>query len=89
MRKRMYVYMYVYWVTLLYSRKLTEQCKPAITEKIKIKKKKRAAVSDKQKTECNTGNIPLLFYFLFSFLLFLGLQPWHMEVPRLGVKSEL
>ena len=24
------------WVTLLYSRKLTQQCKPAIMEKIKI-----------------------------------------------------
>ena len=28
------------WVTLLYSRKLTEHCKPAIMEKIKIKNKK-------------------------------------------------
>ena len=25
----------------------------------------------------------------FCFLLFLGLHPWHMEVLRLGVKSEL
>ena len=25
----------------------------------------------------------------FSFCLFLGLHPWHMEVPRLGVQSEL
>ena len=42
----------------------------------------------------------ILFYFilfcLLSFLLlllllllFLGPLPWHMEVPRLGVKSEL
>ena len=23
------------------------------------------------------------------FLVFLGLHPWHMEIPRLGVKSEL
>ena len=29
------------WVTLLYSRKLTEPCKPTIMEKIKIIKKKR------------------------------------------------
>ena len=28
----------------------------------------------------------LLFYFLFCFL---GPHPWHMEVPRLEVKSEL
>ena len=27
--------------------------------------------------------------FIFVFLPFLGLLPWHMEVPRLGVKSEL
>ena len=27
-------------------------------------------------------------FFLF-FCLFLGPHPWHMEVPRLGVKSEL
>ena len=25
----------------------------------------------------------------FFFLLFLGLNLWHMEVPRLGVESEL
>ena len=29
------------WVTLLYRRKLTEHCKPAIMEKIKIIKKKK------------------------------------------------
>ena len=27
--------------------------------------------------------------FFFLFLYFLGPHPWHMEVPRLGVKSEL
>ena len=26
---------------------------------------------------------------LFYFFVFLGLHPWHMEVPRLGVYSEL
>ena len=25
----------------------------------------------------------------FCFFVFLGLHPWHMEVPRLGVQSEL
>ena len=25
----------------------------------------------------------------FLFLKFLGLYPWHMEVPRLGVEPEL
>ena len=33
--KRMYICMYD-WVTLLYSRKLAEHCKPAMLEKIKI-----------------------------------------------------
>ena len=27
--------------------------------------------------------------FLFLFFCFLGLHPWHMELPRLGVESEL
>jgi len=31
----------------------------------------------------------ILFYFFFVFLLFLGPLPRHMEVPRLGVQSEL
>ena len=30
-----------------------------------------------------------LFCLLFCFVLFLGLHPRHMEVPRLGVHSEL
>ena len=30
-----------------------------------------------------------VFCFLLLLLLFLGLLPWHMEVPRLGVESEL
>ena len=34
-RKRMYICM-CDWVTVLYSRKLTEHCKPAMMEKIKI-----------------------------------------------------
>ena len=31
----------------------------------------------------------LFFFFFFVFLPFLGLLLWHMEVPRLGVESEL
>ena len=30
----------------------------------------------------------MLFFFSF-FFCFLGPHPWHMEVPRLGVRSEL
>ena len=29
------------------------------------------------------------FIYLFLSFVFLGLHSWHMEVPRLGVKSEL
>ena len=28
-------------------------------------------------------------FFFFSCFCFLGLHPWHMEIPRLGVESEL
>ena len=28
-------------------------------------------------------------FFFFSFFVFLGLHPQHMEVPRLGVQSEM
>ena len=40
MRKRMYICM-CDWVTLLYTRKLTEHCKQTIMEKIKNHLKKR------------------------------------------------
>ena len=36
------------WVTLLYSRKLTEHCKPIIREKIKIILKKKQEANKKQ-----------------------------------------
>ena len=35
------------------------------------------------------GDQPTFFYFLFLFFAFWGRHTWHMEVPRLGVKSEL
>ena len=37
-----------------------------------------------RKSTCAT-----FFCFLFFFFLFLGPHLWHMEVPRLGVKSKL
>ena len=30
-----------------------------------------------------------VFFLFFCFFVFLGLHPQHMEVPRLGVESEL
>ena len=35
---------------------------------------------------CETLNLFFIFYYFFFFL---GLHFWHMEVPRLGVQSEL
>ena len=40
-------------------------------------------------TEGPTPLCFLLFVFVLFVLVFLGLHPWHMEVPRLGVTSEL
>ena len=31
----------------------------------------------------------IYYFFLFFFFPFLGPLPWHMEVPRLGVETEL
>ena len=31
----------------------------------------------------------MIWDFYFLFFVFLGPHPWHMRVPRLGVKSEL
>ena len=33
--------------------------------------------------------VKLEFFFFFFFLVFIGPQPQHMEVPRLGVESEV
>ena len=38
--------------------------------------------------QCINGSVFLLLFFVV-FLPFLGLLPWHMEVPRLGVELEL
>ena len=35
------------------------------------------------------SSLPLLFFFFFFVFFFLGPLPRHMEVPRLGVESEL
>ena len=35
------------------------------------------------------GFIKKNFFFLCLFFFFLGLHPWHMGVPRSGVKLEL
>ena len=39
---------------------------------------------------CATKGTPLItFFFFFFFFVFLGLHPWHMEVPRVRVELEL
>ena len=55
----------------------------------------RAAAVDH--SHSNAGSEPCLqptpqltfFLFYFFFFHFLGLHPWHMEVPRLGIELEL
>ena len=37
----------------------------------------------------NSGHLIPSFFFFFFFLLFLEPHPQHMEVPRLGVQSQL
>ena len=39
-------------------------------------------------TSAHPHGVPGMYFFVFVFV-FLGLYPRHMEVPRLGVKSEL
>ena len=39
--------------------------------------------------EDQAKEFPLLTFFFLVFLPFLGPHPWHMEVPRLGIESEL
>ena len=48
------------WVNFLYSKKLTEHCKPAIMEKIKIIKKKKRELS--VHTESLGLHIPFLVH---------------------------
>ena len=53
-RKRMCICM-CDWVTLLYSKKLIENCKPTIMEKIKIIKKIKIIFVLEKKKKRNTG----------------------------------
>ena len=43
-------------------------------------------------SEITITSKPHFIFFKFNFFfffVFLGLHPWHVEVPRLGVQSEL
>ena len=53
---------------------------------VALKKKKRHETI--KPLEENTGSLALVLVF-FAVFCFLGLQLQHMEIPRLGVKSEL
>ena len=44
---------------------------------------------DPEDAEYVTSLFFFFFFFFFFFLVFLGPHPWHMEVPGLGVQSEL
>jgi len=45
------------------------------------------AECDQQKHRLFYGDI--LYYYYHYYFVFLGLHPWHTEVPRLGVTTEL
>ena len=40
-------------------------------------------------SNCQLQACMVSFFFLFHFFVFLGQHPWHTEVPRSGVESEL
>ena len=48
-------------------------------------------IKQKQTTVVQSVLLLLFFYFLFIYLffVFLGPNPWHVEIPRLGVETEL
>ena len=52
--------------------------------------KRQTMNGSSQKSEAKAITSTLrLFFFSSVFLPFLGPLPWHVEVPRLGVDSEL
>jgi len=68
------------WVTLLYSRKLTEHCKPAIAGKIKIiikfkKEKKKERTYSYQRGQVGVGRDRL------------GIWDWRMHIDAYGMIS--
>ena len=38
---------------------------------------------------CPIQHLFFIFFVFFGLFVFLGLHPWHMKVPGLGVQSEL
>ena len=48
----------------------------------------RVEYGEKPQGSCSPANITLSFFFFFFFFCFLGLNPRHMEVSRLGVNYQ-
>ena len=76
------------WVTLLYSRKLTEHCKPAIMEKIKIiiKKKFLGVAIMAQWKQIRLGTVRLQVQSLVSLS---RLRFWHCHELWCSLKMKL
>ena len=52
--------------------------------------KERTLVGPRRTLNDKVSGMWFFFCFVFCFVfVFLGLHTWHMEVPRLGVQSEL
>ena len=77
-------------VTLQCSRKLTEHCKSAKMEKNKNHHKNKIKLIKGKKISAYSYEAYVFIYlFIYLSFVFLGPCPRHMEVPRLGVESEL
>ena len=68
------------------ARSLTHCARPGIEPTSQHSQDAAAPVVPQQELQ----NPPIFYLFIYLFIFcFLGLHPWHMEVPGLGVKSEL
>ena len=76
-----------------YSRGISSECKYQQVHELQMSWECSAWLQpwDREGAVLFSGHTVLgvFFVFLFFCFCFLGLHLWHMEVPRLGVKSEL
>ena len=79
-------------IALLYSRNYYIIKELYFNKTLKNEKKKTLQLNPQEGHEVSLyrTQVSSIFLFVCSFVfVFLGLHPWHMEVPRLGVKLKL
>ena len=77
-------FVFLLFLQIFYKFEITTKCYLAAPKKFL----KVALITDNVlKVKSKIKSIYDLSFFFFSF--FLGLHPWHMEVPRLGIQSDL